>query len=80
MTNTILTGIKSSCYLAQFLGRKIAVKRSENEYDIYNCLWAIYANQTAVVRDKEERETVVSWEKLENPYILLTTRKDITIK
>jgi hypothetical protein len=76
----VLTGFRTAESIASYLGKKVAVKVSENVYDIYPLLFAIFANRTAIVQDKDGTELVVKWDELENPYILLQQDVEITIK
>jgi hypothetical protein len=78
---TTLTGIKDAQYLAQFLGRKIAVKTTRPDvYELYPMLYSIHANRTVTLRDKEEKEYTVSWDELENPYILIQQGIEVILK
>jgi hypothetical protein len=69
---TIITGIRDATYLAQFLGKRIAIKTGENKFDIYPTLHAIFANHVVWVLDAEHLLHVFEWEDCENPYIILT--------
>jgi hypothetical protein len=73
---TKMTGIKDAQYLAQFLGKKIAIhvggNVGKNSYWIYPSMESIHANGSIVVKDKEGRLFGYSWEDCENPYVLLT--------
>lgn len=67
-----LTGIRDAEYLAQFLGKRIAVqdKENPNRYHIRK-LWAINSDEYAIVLDKDGKNDIVQWSRLENPYIIL---------
>lgn len=69
---TTLTGIKDAQYLAQFLGKKIAIHVGKDYYWIYPYLQAIYAHEVVEVKDSEGRLFGYDWKDCESPYILLT--------
>lgn len=76
---TILTGIKDGEYLAQFLGKKIAIRVGPKEprpitfmFWIYPSLESIHANEMVVVKDSSGRLLSYKWSECENPYIILT--------
>lgn len=84
---TTLTGIHDAEYLAQFLGKKIAIRVGPKEpvkttycYWLYPELWDIFANGSVVVRDSEGRLFGYKWEECENPYILLQEDVEIVFK
>lgn len=68
---TIMTGIKDAEYLAQFLGKLIAIKsRDALRFDIYH-LTAIFAGKTVQVTDKQGDTYFFEWSECENPYLVL---------
>jgi hypothetical protein len=69
---TTLTGIKDAQYLAQFLGKKIAIQMGKNRYWIYHSLSEIHANGIVKVKDSKGVTFLYTWEDCENPFILLT--------
>jgi len=77
---TILNGIHDAEYLAQFLGKRIAIKTSvPNKYDIYY-LSAIFANRVVQVADKSGQTFFFEWNECENPYVIVIEDVEIEIK
>jgi len=78
---TTLNGIHDAQYLAQFIGKKIAVRdaHNPNKYAIYPKLYAIYSDGLAHVMDKDGHILIYSWDYLESPYVILQD-KEIEIK
>ena len=79
---TTLTGIKNAEYLAQFLGKKIAVRDAHNpkRYFLYPKLYAIYANNLVDVETSDGMLLKFSWNYLENPYIIIMPDIEVIIK
>jgi len=71
---TTLNGVRDAEYLAQFLGKKIAVRDAQNpnRYFLYPELVSIHSNKLAHVKTRDGIELIFSWDYLENPYIVLT--------
>ena len=66
-----MTGIKDAQYLAQFLGKLIAIKaRDALRFDIYK-LTAIFSIGTVEVTDKSGGTHFFEWSECENPYLVL---------
>ncbi len=68
-----LSGIKDAEYLAQFLGKKIAIK-SEVRYDkyyIFPLLSEIHYDGRVIVKDTNGLEYEFTWEDCFNPYVIL---------
>lgn len=78
---TTLTGIKDGMYLAQFLGKKIAIQdeRNPNKYYLYPELVSIHSAKYVTVRDMNNQIESFSWSRCENPYIILQD-KEIEIR
>lgn len=77
---TTLTGIKDAQYLAQFLGKKIAIRTDDpNVYELYPVLSAIFAGEVVMVVDSNGDTHHFSWDQCQNPYIILMD-KEIVIK
>jgi len=79
---TTLTGLKDAEYMAQFLGKKIAVKSSKypKRYYLYPMLYSINADREAQVLDTDDNLHVFQWDDLENPYILLIQDVEVILK
>lgn len=67
-----MTGIRNARYLADFLGKRIAVQDSTNpnKYYLYH-LTAIYADHLVQVTDKQGQTYFMTWEECENPYVII---------
>jgi hypothetical protein len=78
----ILSGIKNAEYLAQFLGKKIAIKSlaDPSKYFLFPRLFSISDDRTVVVKDAKGTPYTYPWDACENPYILLQTDVEIIIK
>ena len=81
---TTFNGIHDAQYLAQFLGKKIAVrdahnpnKYDPNKYAIYPKLYAIYSDGLAHVMDKDGHILIYSWDYLESLYVILQLEIEI---
>lgn len=82
----MITGIKDAEYLAQFLGKKIAIRVGPQEpIKVTFCYWvyrleSIHANGSVVVKDTSGRMFAYKWTDCENPYVILADDKEIVIK
>lgn len=77
---SILSGIHDAEYLAQFLGKRIAIKTSDpNVYELYPVLYSICSNHSVEVQDSGGNKHLKFWSDCENPYIVLLD-KEIEIK
>lgn len=70
--------MRDPSYIAKFLGKKIVVKVGE-KYHLYPKLVSIIHTGMATVADNQGNIINVSWEQLENPYILIDTDVEIEI-
>jgi hypothetical protein len=68
---TIMTGIKDGEYLAQFLGKKIAIKENDT-VSIYQRLEAVFARGDVFVTCSKGITYKFKWDQCENPYMVLT--------
>lgn len=69
---TIITGIKDATYLAQFLGKKIAIKGAlPNQYYIFPILVSIHYEKTVQVKDSDGELYTFTWDACESPYVIL---------
>jgi hypothetical protein len=81
ITMTTLNGIHDAQYLAQFLGKKIAVRdaHNPNKYAIYPTLYGIFSSGRVLVRDSQNHNRLFNWDRCESPYVILQN-KEIEIK
>lgn len=77
-----LNGIHDAQYLAQFLGKRIAIRDAQNpnKYYLYPKLFAIFCNSLVRVEDSKNEQFTFEWEQCESPYIILNTDVEVEIK
>jgi hypothetical protein len=77
---TQLTGIKDAEYLAQFLGKKIAIKGAlPSQFYVFPLLAEIHYDKTVKVKDSEGTYHTFTWSACESPYVILM-EKDVVMR